>query len=171
MCTGKSKNQVHVKMYLFRIFNLDYWQKILESLNMLHKLVQIHGACTIRYVDSKVIAQICCDIRVPFWFTNGFELACTNLFSIWCIYIGYNIGQLDLINNLFSHLANIIGVHVFGLSKGKCCQYIAGVLTVFHWRFMSKHGWSKIIPKFPSEFGVFPPLAGADFFYEMKNNV
>lgn len=62
MCTGKSKNQVHVKMYLFRIFN----QKMLESLNMLHKLVQIHGACTIRYVDSKVIAQICCDIRVPF---------------------------------------------------------------------------------------------------------
>lgn len=38
MCTGKSKNQVHVKMYLFRIFN----QKMLESLNMLHKLVQIH---------------------------------------------------------------------------------------------------------------------------------
>lgn len=39
------------------------------------------------------------------------------------------------------------------------------IVISIHVRFTMKHGRDKIIPKFPIEIRMFPPVAEADFFF------
>lgn len=131
---------MHVKMSLFRIFNLVNWQKMLESLNMLHKLVQIHALLYYVWIQRSLLRFVM-TLKIHLihkWFWTGIYKLISNL-------IDNLFSQLIIIEKQYCKYSLSIVFYYYienGLLKGKCCQYFLYIFLRDH-NFRFKVWWSR----------------------------